>query len=53
MLGYLDVQGLLVRTIAGLRRNTATRTDERVRLTGEVIQVRHYRQQLGAAPCSC
>jgi hypothetical protein len=28
-----------VRTIAGLRRNTAARTDERVRLTGEVIQV--------------
>jgi hypothetical protein len=32
-------QALLVRTIAGLRRNTAARTDERVRLTGEVIQV--------------
>lgn len=34
------LQALLVRTIAGLRRNTAQRTDERVRLTGEVIQVR-------------
>jgi hypothetical protein len=34
------LQALLVRTIAGLRRNTAARTDERVRLTGEVIQVR-------------
>jgi hypothetical protein len=33
------LQALLVRTIAGLRRNTAQRTDERVRLTGEVIQV--------------
>lgn len=35
----LPWQALLVRTIAGLRRNTAQRTDERVRLTGEVIQV--------------
>jgi hypothetical protein len=38
--GLLLLQALLVRTIAGLRRNTAARTDERVRLTGEVIQVR-------------
>jgi hypothetical protein len=38
----LGLQALLVRTIAGLRRNTASRTDERVRLTGEVIQVRVF-----------
>lgn len=31
-------QALLVRYIGGLRRNTAQRTDERVRLTGEVVQ---------------
>jgi hypothetical protein len=41
------LQALLVRTIAGLRRNTAQRTDERVRLTGEVIQV----GQLGEGLC--
>ncbi|KAF6260228.1 P-loop containing nucleoside triphosphate hydrolase protein [Scenedesmus sp. NREL 46B-D3] len=38
MLAVIPLQALLVRTIAGLRRNTAARTDERVRLTGEVIQ---------------
>eukprot|EP00879_Flechtneria_rotunda_P017481 GHRR01018328.1.p1 GENE.GHRR01018328.1~~GHRR01018328.1.p1 ORF type:complete len:1541 (+),score=583.94 GHRR01018328.1:446-5068(+) len=38
MLAVIPMQALLVRTVAGLRRNTAARTDERVRLTGEVVQ---------------
>lgn len=37
-LSVMPLQSLLVRTVAGLRRNTARKTDERVRLTGEVIQ---------------
>ena len=38
-LAIIPIQGFLVRYIGGLRRNTAQNTDERVRLTGEVIQV--------------
>jgi ATP-binding cassette subfamily C (CFTR/MRP) protein 4 len=37
-LSVMPLQSLLVRTVAGLRRNTARKTDARVRLTGEVIQ---------------
>jgi ATP-binding cassette subfamily C (CFTR/MRP) protein 4 len=38
LLSVMPLQALLVRTVGGLRMNTAVRTDERVRLTGEVIQ---------------
>lgn len=40
-------QAMLVRPVAGIRRSTAARTDERVRLTGEVIQVRRLGWGLG------
>jgi hypothetical protein len=36
----MTVQVMLVRPVAGIRRATAQLTDERVRLSGEVIQVR-------------
>lgn len=52
VVGCLGMQALLVRTIAGLRRNTAARTDERVRLTGEVIQVRQYLATAGISTMS-
>eukprot|EP00878_Enallax_costatus_P014214 GHUV01014868.1.p1 GENE.GHUV01014868.1~~GHUV01014868.1.p1 ORF type:complete len:677 (+),score=122.01 GHUV01014868.1:181-2211(+) len=38
MLAVIPLQAALARTVARLRRNTAAQTDERVRLTGEVIQ---------------
>lgn len=37
MLAVMPLQALLVQFVGGLRRETAARADERVRLTGEVI----------------
>ena len=46
----VPIQGTLVRFVSKTRRETAKWTDERVRLTSELIQVIH--QTLSIFPCA-